>query len=303
MSLLPVFPDFVPISIEHRNDVESFLRRSPQVNSEMCFTELFIWKHAKRTEVTVHGEHLVILVERNFGEAFHEPVGPAPGIAPVALDVMRWQASRGVKPLLYGASPATIEHLQRLHPDIIVTEDPGHADYVYRTEDLITLAGKKYDAKRNQIHQFLKKHPSWSYEPITERSIPRVLAFQDRWCKLHDCIHHAPLHEESAAVLELIRHYPRLPAMGLSVAVDGEIQAFTIGQELNPETAVVIVEKANHAFRGIYQFVNNLFCREMLSGYRFINREGDVNDPGLRRAKESYHPHHMVRKMMVTAVL
>lgn len=299
MNELPSFPNFVPIAIEHRSAVEEFLRQFPQVNSEMCFTEMFIWKHAKRTEVAVYGEHLVVLVEREFGEAFYEPVGPRDGIASVAMELMHWQASRGVAPMLYGASVSTIEQLQALQPNIVVTEDRGHADYVYLSTDLISLVGKKYDAKRNQIHQFQRRY-RWEASPITEATLGRVLAFQDRWCKLHDCIHHAPLHEESEAVLELIRHFSHLPVIGMALTIDGEIQAFTIGQELNPETAVVLVEKANPEYRGIYQIINNLFCREMLSSYRYINREGDVNDPGLRRAKESYHPHHMVRKMVVT---
>ena len=38
------------------------------------------------------------------------------------------------------------------------------ADYVYETEKLATLAGKKLHGKRNHINKFKKLYPDWSYE-------------------------------------------------------------------------------------------------------------------------------------------
>jgi hypothetical protein len=85
------------------------------------------------------------------------------------------------------------------------------------------------------------------------------------------------------------------------VKVNGKVEAFTFGERLNHDTAVVHIEKANPEINGLYAVVNQLFCREVLSGFKFVNREQDLGLEGLRRAKESYHPHHMVEKYRVTA--
>ena len=61
------------------------------------------------------------------------------------------------------------------------------------------------------------------------------------------------------------------------------------------ETAVIHFEKAMSHFEGLYQVVNQWFCRNELGRFEFVNREQDLGIPGLRRAKESYHPHHMVK--------
>ena len=81
--------------------------------------------------------------------------------------------------------------------------------------------------------------------------------------------------------------------------VDGKIQAFAIGERLNPTTAVVHFEKANPELRGMYQLINHWFARNELSEYPYVNREQDLGIEGLRKAKESYHPYHMVRKFSV----
>jgi hypothetical protein len=86
---------------------------------------------------------------------------------------------------------------------------------------------------------------------------------------------------------------------GGAVVVEGRIEAFAIGERLNLAAAVVHFEKANPELRGMYQLINQWFCRNELAEYSFVNREQDLGIEGLRKAKESYCPHHMVRKFIV----
>ena len=77
----------------------------------------------------------------------------------------------------------------------------------------------------------------------------------------------------------------------LSTPADG-IVAFTLGEVIG-DTLYVHIEKMNHLVNGAGETVNKLFA-ELMTGHhpevRYINREEDVGDPGLRHAKESYHP-------------
>ena len=102
------------------------------------------------------------------------------------------------------------------------------------------------------------------------------------------------------AIQEALVHFGPLGLSGGAIEVDGRIEAFSIGEPLSADTAVIHIEIANPAFPGLAQLINREFVRNEWSGFAFINREQDVGHPGLRRAKESYHPHHMVKKFTIT---
>ena len=44
---------------------------------------------------------------------------------------------------------------------------------------------------------------------------------------------------------------------------------------------------------------NQQFAQHGAEGATWINREQDMGEPGLRRAKESYYPHHFVEKFRI----
>jgi hypothetical protein len=119
---------------------------------------------------------------------------------------------------------------------------------------------------------------------------------QDRWCEARNCGEEPSLCAEYRAVRAAFRRFEDFGLLGGVVRVDGCVQAFAIGEALNRDTAVVHFEKAMTEYRGLYQLINQRFCISELDGFRFVNREQDLGIPGLRKAKESYHPHHMVDK-------
>ena len=99
--------------------------------------------------------------------------------------------------------------------------------------------------------------------------------------------------------MEAFRNYTQLPLKGGVLKIDGRIQAFAIGTQLNRDTGLIHFEKANPAFTGIYAAINQLFVANEWSTTRFINREDDMGLPGLRQAKKRYHPFRMIEKYTV----
>jgi hypothetical protein len=45
--------------------------------------------------------------------------------------------------------------------------------------------------------------------------------------------------------------------------------------------------------------INQWFARNNLAGFDYVNREQDLGIPGLRQAKESYFPDHLVEKVRI----
>ena len=174
-------------------------------------------------------------------------------------------------------------------------EEPDIADYMYKAEDLAYLAGKKYSKKRNLIHQFEKLYPDYTLEPITNENAHRIAE-----CCAHDWSD-AGLSElaiyENDHTREVLEDFAAYGCTGYALHVGGEIAAFCIGEVMG-DTLIVHIEKGKREYKGAFQMINCLFAKTEIErcGIQYINREDDVGDEGLRRAKQSYFPEYMLKK-------
>jgi hypothetical protein len=178
--------------------------------------------------------------------------------------------------------------------------DRAQSDYIYLTEDLIKLEGRKYHRKRNHIKQFKEKY-SYQYIPLTSEWISECLRLETEWCDLRHCEAIPGLLNESIAIKEAFTHFEELGLKGGAILINGKVEAFTLGDPLNPETVVIHIEKANPAYEGLYSLINQAFLENEWSGYTYVNREQDLGEEGLRKAKESYFPNHMINKYTITS--
>ena len=170
--------------------------------------------------------------------------------------------------------------------------DRDQSDYVYRASDLIDLPGRKYQRKRNRVNKF-KKSVEFEYRDLTENLVPRVTVLQEHWCHVRACHLDPGLFEEDNAVFEALTHFGRLDYSGGVIIIEDRVVAFSLGEPLNPDTAVIHIEKANPEVPGLYNAINQFFCRARWSEMKFINREQDLGVDGLREAKLGYQPDHL----------
>jgi len=120
------------------------------------------------------------------------------------------------------------------------------------------------------------------------------LEVAEKWCKIRRCEDDMNLLSESEVVRESLVHFPVLKIDGGVILIDGKVEAFTLGELLNDQTAVVHIEKANPENPGLYAMINQQFCENRWRDLLYINREQDLGEPGLRKAKLSYYPDHFV---------
>ncbi len=286
--------DHGPISIEHRSPVEDYLRRFPPVASEMTFTNLFAWRAGRSIRLVETDEALLAFWERaDDCLLFGAPLGPAR-----AEEIIAAAKACDEKPLIA---------LERVPTDAAAAiapqgwraiEDRANADYVYRRDDLASLEGRRYHKKRNLIHQCVREYDP-TYESISGDNLAEVRALMDRWCAARDCGRTPGLCHEYRAVQETLGHYEELGLFGGCIRIAGELAAFTVGERLNENTAVIHFEKAMGEFKGLSQLINQRFCQEGLADVAFVNREQDLGIEGLRQAKESYFPDHLIEKSRV----
>jgi hypothetical protein len=296
MGQLPAFPDFAPLDISHREVIDAALAAEPPEVSELNFAEIFAWRGVRQTRISDLDGALCLFITRHGKHCFYPPL-----LAPKPVATMRrmllWLREQGEEGFVYGLTGRQAGDAEAAG-GFAAEEDPDNADYVYRTQDLVLLPGHKYDGKRNHLRNFARSY-DFSYAEIDPGSLPEVIEFQRRWFAERGRPDLPGLAAEDQAVRELLRHYDDLPVIGATIRIDGRIEAFAVGSQLNQDTAMVIAEKANSGIRGLYQAMNQMFCENTLSRYAWVNREQDAGDVGLRRAKLSYYPHHMVAKYRV----
>jgi hypothetical protein len=294
----PEFPDFKPIDIEDRDFIHEILWRYQPQTSELTFTNLFIWRSHYGIQWSIYQDWLIILSATNNGFFAFPPIGP-PSRLEVLRMLLRWlQEQKGKEnPRIERAEQLLVSEIQGAS-DLVIEPTQDHFDYVYRTDDLIQLAGRKYHSKRNHISQFLRTY-SFTYAPLDKELVKGCLNLAETWCEWRRCEEDMNLLDEWEAVRQALNHYDVLKIEGAVILIKDKVEAFTLGELLNENTAVVHIEKANPEIPGLYAVINQQFCERLWRNVPYVNREQDLGETGLRKAKLSYYPDHLVEKFTI----
>jgi hypothetical protein len=295
---VPEFPQFRELTLGDKPLVDRLFTRFPPVISEFTFTNLFIWRVAYQIKISRFRDFVCLLSEQGVNSFFFPPVGEGDMIE-CFQSLLRTLGEKGAPPKIVRIPETVVTQVNWTGSGMKAELDRSQCDYVYLVQDLSELKGRKYHRKRNHIKQFQEKY-SYQYIPLTSEWVPQCLQLQAEWCDLRHCEASPGLRNESLAIKEAFTHFEKLKVKGGVILINGKVEAFTLGDPLNPETIVIHIEKANPAYEGLYPTINQAFLEHEGSGYTYVNREQDLGEEGLRKAKESYFPHHMVNKYTIT---
>ncbi|MFH0877783.1 MAG: phosphatidylglycerol lysyltransferase domain-containing protein [Candidatus Omnitrophota bacterium] len=292
MKTIPLFPGTRPLALKDKPLLDRLFKSCPPVISEFTFTNLFAWRRAYHFSLARLDDAVLVVSEKEDGLQIFDPLA-RPDKKARAIEQCFQKAGPAARVIFRRVPEATAALVKGR--GLRIEEDRDNFDYLYKTKDMMELSGKKFDAKRNFIKRF-KDAQEFGYERCTKANIRQCLDFQEEWCLAKDCQHTEGLLREKEAMREMLAHFDELKITGGMIVIGGKVEAVTLGEELNPETFVIHVEKANGKFIGIYQALQQLFAADAARHCLYINREQDLGVPGLRQAKESYHPCAMVKK-------
>lgn len=237
--------------------------------------------------------------------SFSLPIGDMP-LSEAVEHIRSYCRATGMTPLLTVVPEDRLAELEALGVESI-EELPDWADYIYRARDLAELTGKAYSKKRNHVNRFMADNPAAVLEPIDSHNIGEVIDFFSGMDIESEKADPVMAEYEREQTLEVLRNFSTYGFEGacLRTCPGGPIVAFTAG-EVCGDTLVLHIEKMEHMISGAGETINKLFAARMLDrhpGIEYINREDDAGDPGLRFAKESYHPAFRLKKYNVTLSL
>lgn len=285
------------ITLEDKPIFDDYFSLREFENSEFTFTNLYVWRHHYSLNFAVVDDYLCMIGRyRNRYPILFPPIGDMEdeNFAKVFLKIIGDFERRGCPVIVKSITEPIKESIDRFLPDLLhYKPDPNNYDYVYLSNDLIHLKGKKFHKKRNHINKFLKKY-DYIYEEIGDHNIEECIKAELEWFNARG--RKKGLEEEKAAIIEALNNFSALKLQGGALRIDGNIQAFAIGELLNSNMAVIHFEKGNIAYDGIYAMINQQFTKNAFSHVEYINREEDMGIPGLRKAKRSYNPVKMITK-------
>lgn len=295
--------NFITPNISDYSKIVSFLEpfAKESMSCEITPMTLLIWKNYYHQKIAFLDDMMFVSLGEN-SEIFLLPFAHD---MEKAVNILKDYTKSQNRPLIFlGAEGIRLDIFNRIFcEEFSQTESRDDFEYLYLTEKLKNLSGKKLHSKRNHISAFSKAH-DWSYERLTPEILPEVFKMADKWTNEMKKLTDDPksIEVENAALKEYLPQMQKLKLRGGCIRVNGEIVAFTFGSPINGKVFDVHVEKALPEFRTAYALINREFIAHELSDFEYVNREDDMGLEGLRKAKLSYHPDILLKKYIIKEI-
>ncbi|MDO4323776.1 MAG: phosphatidylglycerol lysyltransferase domain-containing protein [Lachnospiraceae bacterium] len=291
--------EFKRPELEDRERINQYFRMNRNRSCEYTFANLYLWSRHYKVQYAIV-EDMLVFYYTEYGY-FTFPQGDSANLKKVLELLMDWTREQGREFHLINVNAEQFLQLEKLYPGKFMVEyNRDAADYVYETERLIALSGKKYHGKKNHINKFQKTYPDWTYEKITPGNVEECFQMALSWRRENGCEEDENKNAEMCVTLNSLRLMEELELTGGMIRAGGKVVAFSIGEPVCDDTMVVHIEKAYAEVQGAYPMINQQFLLHEASEYKYVNREEDLGEPGLRRAKESYHPVFLLEKGLVS---
>ena len=295
---------FKRAQLEDKEIITRYFTNHTSRSCERTFANVFLWSRKYPVTWAIVEQTLVFKSEDEEHLAFAFPAGEPENVKKALEVLMQYSAQRNVPFQMYNVTPEYYAQLEEWYPGRFQIEYVrDDADYVYESEKLATLSGKKLHGKRNHINKFKATYEGrWSYEKMTRENVEDCFQMALKWREENGCEEDSEKRSEMCVTLNSLRLLEELELTGGVLRIDDEVVAFTIGEPICKDTFVVHIEKAFADVQGAYPMINQQFVEHECMNYRYINREEDTGSEGLRKAKLSYRPAFMVEKGYVTEI-
>jgi len=295
--------DFKTIQLLDREIINSFLENYQHQGCDFCFTNLFAWQPKYKTSFTIIQNTLFIrFLDSELNNLCYQiPIGKM-NLKHSLQMIIDDAKENNINLIIKNITKEMWAEINEVMPNTFQYQnDRDNADYIYLSQRLINLTGRKLQSKRNHINHFKIENPNWKYYPLsTIEDIEDCSKMLDNWEDMN--IHKAQqsLRYDYIATKAMLDNFHSLQLKGGAIRVNDKIIAFAIGEPLTADTFVVHVEKAVNGYNGAYTIINQQFAEHEASKFLYINREEDMGFEYLRKAKMSYHPDLLLEKMVLT---
>jgi hypothetical protein len=288
---------FRKLDLSQKECLDMYLLKSGRESCEYSFANLFLWG---RKKVAQMDGFLLLQAQFDRKTVYIFPVGE--GDLKAVMDKIIHDAEmRGIPCCLAALTEQDCRQVEELYPGRFSFYcDRDSYDYVYSIDALADLKGRKLQKKRNHLNRFEQAHPDAKIVPLDESNRVAAFVLAEQWYESRTAADPTGDHHlEHQALHRAFAFYQQLGMEGAVLMEHGKVLAFAMCSRLNKDTFDIHFEKALETTDGAYAAINRGFARMLREKYpevRWLNREDDLGIEGLRKAKLSYNPDHMVEK-------
>ncbi|MDR0371309.1 MAG: phosphatidylglycerol lysyltransferase domain-containing protein [Prevotellaceae bacterium] len=289
---------FKSVELSDKKEIDTCLAHTTFRTCDYCFTNMYAWKARFKSSFAVVQQTLFLRYADPVSTyCYGMPIGKMPLDKALKL-IIDDAKENGNRLVIKGVAPEMWNAIEKAMPDIFVWEhDRDNDEYIYSSEKLIRLKGKKLQNKRNHINRFKADNPNWYYFPLSTREeLDGCVDLLDEWENLNVEKAEKSLRYDYVATRKMLDNFHTLELKGGAICVNGRMIAFTLGEKLTDDTFVVHVEKAFSDINGAYAIINQQFAEHEAQDYTYINREEDMGLENLRKAKLSYQPEILLQE-------
>lgn len=258
---------------------------------------VYQWRNAYVTYFSISGGMLCIRASYGAdGDCYTFPIGD--GDIGAALEHCQNEANERGDEFKFCVTPIEgLNVLNDIYGERVLAQNRREwADYLYDAEGFLSYSGKQYHTQRNHVNRFFREYPQVERRPVTKALEGACFDFLCRYAAEHDDMNDIEKNELIGAK-ELLIHREALGQSALCLTLDDEVIALSIG-ERRFDTLYVHVEKARMDIAGAYPAMAQAFVQAH-EGVKFVNREDDAGDEGLRYSKLNYRPIALIDKYFV----
>jgi len=286
---IDIIDNLKPVTFNDFNTVYGFLKKYPFENCDFNICNLFGWNLLHKLEYTIYMDRLIL-----FNPSYSyllTPIGEK--FSAEELFKINNSFKKITKDVEILAVSEDYINTTNLTECFYIEIDEKWNNYIYTTENLVKLAGKKLAKKKNLISQFKRLYTDFSLKVIDVHDYTEIMEFCYYWRKTHE-VGDEYLDIEFEAIKTILTHWDLFPSEGLKLYVDGKICAFSIYSPQTPDMATVHFEKYDANIKGAGQVINQETAKILINNFKYVNREEDMGFPGIRQAKRSYQPIRML---------
>lgn len=291
--------EYTKLDLSHKSLLEPFTKQEGRWLSDTNFTNMFMWRHSREISFCIFDNQLIIQTQYPLQTPFvFYPLGQGEK-KPTITALIEHYASLGLALEFHSLQIDEVESLQRDFPECFeFSQRRDRFEYIYNTQELIELSGRKFHKKKNHLNRFYLQYPNACFESLGQENVDEVLNINNQWfqASLESKQNDKGLYYENLGINDALANFKTLGLSGGLLRNDGEIIAFSFGEELDSKIALIHIEKANIAFSGAYQAINQALLKHKFAHLLYANREEDLGIEGLRKAKLSYQPSFLLEK-------
>lgn len=292
--------DFKNITLDTKTLINSYTKPWNTECSDFSFANMFIWGTDGKLQYAQKDD--VLYIKLNFPgvpEYFWAPIpkkGSSFDYCSLIKNCTDYLEERELPATIRSISGPFVEMAAQANPKLFKTETPFASDYVYLSENMISLKGKKLHGKRNHINKFILTNDEFKFVPLESSMYSDCMKIYEEWSENKD--DDESLSDEQKSVKLALKNLTALDLNGGCIVLNGNIEAFTVGERLTSDMQLIHIEKANPSINGLYPMINQQYAMKNCSDVTYINREEDMGIEGMRHAKRSYQPVKMIDKFI-----